>query len=106
MSLTDQIPENLRTSLEQKLVIRASFAAGPSFVAGEVKAFEEPVSFSDGMAWLERFVHVLRGGHMSFEDGSGLWVKPGGSCRYEEYPHKPPLPGIILKDSEGNGREE
>ena len=106
MSLIDQIPDNLRASLERKLVTRASFAAGPSFVAGKVEAFETPVPFTDGMAWLERYAHVLRGGHLSFEDGSGLWVKPGGSCRYEESLHEPPLPGIILKDSEGNGREE
>ena len=106
MPFIDQIPEDLKQLLSEKLVTRASFAAGPSFAAGKVEAFETPVAFADGMAWLERFAHVLRGGHLSFEDGCGLWVKPGGSCRFEESPHEPPQPGIILRDSEGNGREE
>ena len=106
MALIDHVPEGLREVLDTKSVRRASFAAGPSFAAGKVEVFDPLISFFDGMAWLDRFSHVFRKGHLSFEDGSGLWVERDGLCRFEEKPHEPPLPGIILKDSEGNGREE
>ena len=106
MHLIDHVPENLRELLNAKIVTRASFAAGPSFVAGHSETFDTPISYVEGMAWLERYARVFRKGHLSFEDGGGLWVESGGSCRYEENPHETPLPGIILKDSEGNGSEE
>ena len=95
MAFIDTIEKDLRTKLGDRRVVQVSFGAGPSCVAGKVERFDTPVTFGEALAWLDQYAHVLTRGHLSFEDGSGLWVERSGSCRYVEK-SPPQEPGVVV----------
>jgi hypothetical protein len=97
MGYKETIPGRVLELISARLVLEAGFAAGPSFVAGEVRRFDPPVPLEEALTWMERFAHVLRGGHILLDDHTGLWFERSGFHRYDPKPRTGgPRPGVIL----------
>lgn len=98
-SLVSQIPVKVLKKVSALMVIETSFATGPGFCAGKVEEYPTPISFEQGMAWLERNRAYLKGGCMVFEDRSALWFAWNKYDRYASKPLKElPRPGIEAID--------
>jgi len=98
-SLLSQIPLDVQAKVKSKTVVETSFATGPGFCAGKVEKHNPPITFEQGVAWLERYRGDLKGGCIIFEGESRLWFRWGKFDRYEAKPKTPrPVPGIALAD--------
>lgn len=98
-SLLSQIPLDVQAKVRSKPVVETSFATGPGFCAGKVEKHNPPITFEQGIAWLERYRGDLKGGCVIFEGESRLWFSWGKFDRYEAKPKTPrPEPGIALAD--------
>jgi hypothetical protein len=98
-SLLSQIPLDVQAKVKSKLVVETSFATGPGFCAGKVEKHNPPITFEQGIAWLERYRGDLKGGCVIFDGESRLWFSWGKFDRYEARPKTPrPEPGITLAD--------
>lgn len=96
------IPTDVRRLIDEKPVLEAGFAAGPSFVAGRHESFAPPISLTEALRWLFRFRHMLRGAHVWFDDESGLWLDRHGFTRYDDQPASPPRPGVVVPHDHGS----
>lgn len=96
-SLISQIPASVLKRVAKKRVIESGFATGPGYCVSKVEPYDPPVSFAQGLAWLERYRGNLKGASLVFEDRSILWF---GFERYERYQSKPakelPRAGLIF----------
>ena len=98
-SLQSQIPARTLNKVIGKPVVETSFATGPSFCAGKVEKHDPPITFEEGIAWLERYRADLKAGCLIFNDESRLWFSWGKYDRYVTKPKTPrPEPGIEMAD--------
>lgn len=97
MKFEHLIPADILERVSKLRVIDAGFGAGPSCIAGMGHSFDPPVSFEEGMAWLEQYFNSLRRGHLRFVDGTTLWFDSTGFDRYdEEVSDELPRPGVVV----------
>jgi hypothetical protein len=95
MDLVSTIPAEVIEQISMKKVIEAGFGAGPSFSAGKVQAFPEPVALTEGIAWIENYCHVMKAAHLLLDDKTVLWFQPHGFKCYDQIPvTNLPRPGL------------
>ena len=98
-----KIPKYVFEKVSELNVIDVGFGAGPSCVAGKWQSYDPPVPFAEALNWLERYHHVLKRGHLRFENGSTLWIDSNGFKRYEDKSSAAlPHPGILIHTKEDN----
>lgn len=96
-SLLSMIPAWTLSRVGRKRVVETSFATGPGFCAGRVERHRPPISFEQGVAWLERYREHLKGGAIVFEDRGIVWFNWGRYARYQaKAARELPRPGIKL----------
>ena len=95
--MIDTIPPELRERIEGRPVVSVSFGAGPACVAGDSHRYDPPASLEEGMAWLDNAPDAMRAGHVTFADGTGIWVDRQGFTRYHEPKSEDPRPGIVIR---------
>jgi hypothetical protein len=100
MEFISTIPAEVLEDIQERKVIEAGFGAGPSCVAGKVQVFPDPVELAEGVAWIEKYCHIMKAAHLLLDDRTVLWFHPTGFKRYEQTPvNKPPRPGVEITTS-------
>jgi hypothetical protein len=82
-SLQQLIPEDVRERVQEKKVVEAGWAAGPSWVLRKTKQFEPPTDLSVAFEWLEKYRETFRRCHLRLEDKSVLWINRNSFSNYD-----------------------
>jgi hypothetical protein len=98
LDVRQTIPADLLALVESRRVIEASFGAGPSFCAGKHDPFDPPVSLDEGLAWIQRYFHVMRIGSLYLDDRTVITFEPPtGFLTYDATPRRAcPTPGVTV----------
>lgn len=80
---TTLLPKKVLSKVESLTVTEAGWAAGPSFVVRKTEYFTPYASFSQALAWFERYRHLFRACHFRFSNASVLWMSPISFLRYD-----------------------
>jgi hypothetical protein len=96
--LIDLVPPEILAAVTDKRVKEAVFGAGPSCMGKGSQTFDPPAPLAEGIAWLERYRHVLKVGHLAFDDGTALWFDRHYFLRYDGKPRmRIPQPGVTMR---------